>query len=105
MREIDRQDLMDSDHIAQLRQRVIQSNTFLEYLQLAEDIFDIHQIDSEIIGLIEKVREYKPTTIGEIGTFKFGSLFVSLSPHIVVDVLAINPHFGDDAMVASPHRV
>lgn len=76
MREIGRQDLMDSIHVAQLRERVIQSNTSIEYLQLAHEIFKILQIDSEIIGLIKKVKEYKPEVFGEIGTFECGNLFL-----------------------------
>lgn len=86
-RDQDQRDLENLERVAQLRTGISESNTIGEYLQYAKDVFNIHQVDSEISGLIEKVKEYKPEVIGEIGTFECGNLF--LMAHAIKSVKKI----------------
>lgn len=76
MGKADRQELLDIDKLAEIKRQITNANSFFDFIGIAKKYFDIHQIDSEIAGLIEKVREYSPTVIGEIGTYKCGNLFL-----------------------------
>ncbi|GAC1512502.1 MAG: hypothetical protein NVS1B3_16260 [Candidatus Dormibacteraceae bacterium] len=78
------------------KKRYQESRTTADYYALAVDAFGMLQKQPEILGLIEYLKQDKPTTIGEIGTFKCGTTFLlsqaveSVDTTIGVDVLFRN---------------
>jgi cephalosporin hydroxylase len=58
------------------KRRSQESRTTADYYALAGDAFGLVQKPSEMLGLIEYLKQAKPKTICEIGTFRGGTTFL-----------------------------
>ena len=94
-----RKDSVDSQKfnlLKELNENLDNYQTIEEMLSFSRVHFSINQKDSEILSLLDKLQEIHPVTVGEIGTFRCGNLFLlsnticSIHKIIAVDMLFRN---------------